>query len=1473
MAGVNCGKLDLTKLPQDELITINDQTWIKTEVDEKIYIVSGKPSVVIKFSDMCSATVCDDQNDLNPALAGLMGQKEADSEPEPSENCDPAYESCSQDKTRSLPEEVNNDREDLQQAQTAVDINSLNVFSWYGAAVKPAAAVVPMKSNIRTYGPYASSNFGLSKGGTQVEVNTDLAPWVFGSIEAMNIAGSGIVESTAIGLIKAETGSITIPGLPTSSFTNLGVALGGVGPTLSSINFSYGSNGVTTNYEFKTYTPKFGGLNRHLLDKVKNIAKNRTEQLRFLRNNQITQNKISRKLRAVNRANNAQGGGGTLQRVLIGEIYDWQEIGDEYSQRTVVGMDSLRKSVNEMAYDYNKKAFVSLDALYGPISKNGDGGLPRYANFEPGCHKSSPLQPQPPFTIETEANSGSNVFNSGLNQYNLEITQDYTDPLTNPFSTDEHHHNGDGVGHVIDLIGRNNEIPSSGLITNFYNLSDENRYSSDYRFLGMRGPILLHSWGYDTDGKPIPNEADVESAVKSGDFTSENLKDGFLQDWLGKPNTWPVAPIDFRFDRKRGLWVTPPGYKVVVAKLDEKLDAYGSAIASLINRDATNNLEFGPDLYNKDGEVVLADDSDESKAKIKVVDRLGNSYSSGTKMYCYYDTFNCEYIVIEGSPKKSIRFRIIDMCENTPASADYGDSWTQYAGYGDKFPNNHILGIRIDCEGNPIDRNGNIVTHDDIINPDKSKDILINLFDTCGTHGPSYALYESSNGQLGFNKWKQLASTGFGLVCDPQPENTCIMGEAGTQCSSVNPEYDSYDIVFMEGYARFVECELQQKLYISTSGAMNEYPGDDYKNLYPEGNASATIKEFYGNSPNGKSPIFYKDNMGGVTETPFRVFDPYVLYPKEKNPFANLDEGDKVLAIFDDTKKKYIIYSALNKETEKVIKFALVDNKDIGDRMSRAVLVDVEGYPIDVVGTRLTDSNFQDNFISVIDPFAVHGYGIPTPNYHNFGTTGFGPALGSDNLAEHLNGIALEGGDQDPPSLPGGGSSSSWTGGPFIGFAIQRKVTAETSSTFPDYDGDYYNEIFHLETFAQIVQGKIASTYPIIDSAYYLAVREPNGYVDGRVPITREAIAEEPKFNLRVFHSMFKFEDDPVGGKYITGDWYDDTGNNRIDGDVYNSVDGCRFLAKLDHVTSKVNNGSEKLYYTIIEVENIANRGKTVLTKKERSNELNSGEVEEKTEESDGIFSTYLDGFMWDKTKSKTNYEKTTIYNRQDWTGKALIMKWNNAVQKHICTSLLGYDPLTGAISYQVDYAGTIAQVAEGTVPSAFGGRFGKPGIVTTNNGRISKMDTPLCYHGLSPLILEEDEQPAVSVNNPWMTYESSPFITLYNETSSSQIDQSKYRVIYAREAPVIITGKAAGRFTPETANNIQITLFVSSYPSCPGSESTPVPTLLTKVKNPMGYGAEEGDLVTVQRVFSDTVQDNANYYYIVIGTSAVPQP
>lgn len=1447
MAGVVCGNLDLTKLPQDEIVTLNKSTWLKADVDEKFYIIDNRPYVVIKFSNACLASVCDDQNDINLSLLKQAGVRAANNESEPSED------GSSQSQTRSLPADVNDSNNPEVQAQSAVDVNSIDIYSWYGSAVKPTSAIIPIKSNVKTYGPYVSSNFNSSYGGTQVEVNPELSPWIFGSTSAMNAAGISMVESAAIGLVKSETGSVTILGPPLSSLSLLGMALDSSGPTLSSLNFSYGSGGVTTQYEFRTYTPKFGGLNRHLIDKLKTVSKNRIEQLRFLRNNQITLNKISRKIKTVeNPPRDNKKDGGTLQRVLIGEMYDWEKtINDKYTQCSIVGLDTLRQSVSEMVYDYGKKAYISLDALYGPISKKGDGGLPRYTIFdESDKHFSSTDAPQPPFAIQLDLESTEeNPFIGGLNQYNLNINQDYLDPLNNSFENDEHHHAGSGIGHSIDLVGRETQVLADGAITNFYNLDDPKRYSEDYRFLGMRGPILLHSWGYDTNGKPIPNASDTDEDTKGGNFTTEYLKDQFLTDWLGKPATWPVAPIDFRFDRKRGVWVCPPGYKVVVAKLDEKLDPYQTAKATLINQE--NTQKYGDDLYDKDGNRI-----EEENAKIKIVDRIGQSYKKNSKVYCYYDTYNSEYLVLNSQVETCIRFRLIDLCESSSIEPDYNnnDAWSKFAGYGDKFSNNHILGVRINCNGDPIDNQGNLINHEDIIDTNKKDSIFVNLLDTCGKHGPAYAQYTT------FSEWMSRSSTGFAVFCSPTVLGSsvlgCSLGENGVQCSQLDPDLDSYDILFLDSYARFVECELLQKLYTDSETASVEYAEDIFKNENSQGNAAAVIKHFYGSSPNGRQPQFYDSEL---EELEFRVFDPFFAADKAKNPFLKLDVGDRVLAIFDENRKKYIIYNALV-DKESIIKFALVDNKDIGDRFSRAVLVDLEAYPVDENGERLTEETFSDNFITVIDPFAIHG----EPSYNNAGTTGFGPALGSDIFDEHMNGIILNDGN----------NSEEIKGGPFIGYAIRKYNKDLNLSEGESNPNTLINQIFFLETFAHTIEGKIASKKRVIDSNYYLGIRRPESYVNGRPPITRDPVAEDNRINLRVRFPL----DIYTAGKYVIGDWKDS--EYIVEGDPYNSIDGCKFVAILDHVSSKVNSGPERLYYNIIETEYLATRGKSVILDQEQANQLNvNGEIyEDSSVDSPKINSEYLDGFMWNKEESKTNYEKVKLLNRTDWIGRALIFKWDEPQNFHIHTTLSGFDPDGGA-SYMIEHAATIARVLETLTPSSMTGKLGQPGVI--ENLKINQFAQSAerieIYHGISPispLSSEEKEQPSLSVgvHQQWMTYEDSYILALWNENrGGGKISDGRYNLVYAREAPVIITGIAAERFTPESGNANIIVSSDHGYASCPGVNKQPVVKLMTKAKNPMCYGAEEGDFVTLQRVslqsLENTFFSESNYYYMVIGT------
>jgi hypothetical protein len=121
------------------------------------------------------------------------------------------------------------------------------------------------------------------------------------------------------------------------------------------------------------------------------------------------------------------------------------------------------------------------------------------------------------------------------------------------------------------------------------------------RFFGLRGPIMLHSWGFDTDGYPVPNANDeplqfdtynrplrfvlntgtlANDLTKAGKYVPDttdphlgdivsvnyvfagnkwtkrsNTPSVFFHDkWGERPDLWPVGPIDMRWDHKRKVW-------------------------------------------------------------------------------------------------------------------------------------------------------------------------------------------------------------------------------------------------------------------------------------------------------------------------------------------------------------------------------------------------------------------------------------------------------------------------------------------------------------------------------------------------------------------------------------------------------------------------------------------------------------------------------------------------------------------------------------------------------------------------------------------------------------------------------------------------------------------------------------------------------------------------------------------------------
>lgn len=850
-------------------------------------------------------------------------------------------------------------------------------------------------------------------------------------------------------------------------------------------------------------------------------------------------------------------------------------------------------------------------------------------------------------------------------------------------------------------------------------------------------------------------------------------------------------------------------------------------------------------------------------------DSIFYNATSGTAFTAIFDEKQKKYYIwqINKKPKPSIvRFKLIEFCSTSTSEGvdltdkpDYGDDWTEYAGYMDKFPNRHILGVRINCDGNPVDKDGKILTKEDFFTEDgsqlildtdidKAKNIFINILDTVGIHGPAHATYKVIDGNnlnpalTNFSSWLIDASNGFGAVCEIPPEGNCTLGihndESSTdrdQCVTTNPEFDSYEILFLDTYARFVECELTQDLYVTEEEASEKYSDDDYKKEHPEGNAAANLLDWYGDSPNGREPKFFKE---GGEPTEFRVFDPFKEAPEEKNPFINLKYGDRILAVFNENLKKYVIWQALKRE-EKVIKFALTYDKQVSDMTVTGVIVDQWGRPIDKKGNLIEEQeNFAANFITIRDPYVSRTIAAPVPNGNlDRNLTAFGPALGSNILQEHYDGI---------PLAPLAGSVNDEHMPPFLGFALKRFLKNEEDEEVAIY------EMFTLEYYARYVKGKICTKLPNGDGNYFATL---GAFREGIKPVCR-GIGALPRGNLIIKHPLDQFTGVHSS---IGGDLKEGAANSS-----YNNVDGCEFIALLDSDVSTTNN----LVYNIVESERFALEGKIKLKYQDIADTLNDDEFE-LIEDGEQMESNWYQGFMWNQTDSTANFEAVNINNREEWIDKGLFIK-----DSVVTVYLNGFD-LNGNPIYSVDNGGTIARVVQRYVSNTDPGLFGLPNGIPADDRKIAASDD--FTDGLDPSVIDDANKPKIDLkgDQQWMTYDESIVTGLWDETldANGKVKNCKYQIIYAQEAPVIITATAYAEFTPENVGAVVlINVNGTLYPSCQGVDKAPIPDpILQNVENPMGHGAKVGDWVTVQRIWTGVANLGANYKYIVIGTGHPP--
>ena len=472
----------------------------------------------------------------------------------------------------------------------------------FPAAALPDSALCCVKNNLEVYGPYGKAG---APGSVSLENDDGLVPWEYGSDQIMEEAALEKIADASTDARSSERGSVTLAGFPDvplgselnytassqdfietriasiqpvtdgRSFVKLSKTSwnGSSGPNLTNINVSVGQGGFTTSYQFSTYTPQFGRFSKGNAERLKRIGQTRLQNMRNVRakrlekssfsfdaTKQYIEDKIGRTAKAPKSAHHA----------LIGRITN--------SGRVEVNSQNLQELNVAIPTDsgYAKTAIMSWDGIIRPVSKGGDGLLPRFISYETGeCNNFKTSSTQPPTQDYVP----------------LSVTQAFLDPLSNPNSdllTERS--NTPGGGHDFEILARTEDQGISG-----WSVQANDEYKEDYRFMALRGPLMIQGWGYDTNSKPIPNAADsLDSITGQGEFTSTSLQDKFLDNFLQEPKSWPVAPLDLRLDRKRGVWTIAQQPRPVHVNITGCIGT-GTAQAS-----ATNLAE----TYDADGNAV-----------------------------------------------------------------------------------------------------------------------------------------------------------------------------------------------------------------------------------------------------------------------------------------------------------------------------------------------------------------------------------------------------------------------------------------------------------------------------------------------------------------------------------------------------------------------------------------------------------------------------------------------------------------------------------------------------------------------------------------------------------------------------------------------------------------------------------------------------------------------------------------------------
>jgi len=371
-----------------------------------------------------------------------------------------------------------------------------------------------------------------------IEKNTQLKPETFGSKELLDKAGAALTYAGTADLYASESGSVDLAEFPQY---NIADRFNTNGPYITKMDVSVGAGGITTKYQFSTWTRNFGKMAKYNIDR---IAKANKERI------------AAAKSAADSGADGGGGGGG----------------GGGQKNSSTTGMQGGQKDVSS----------TDLNFFSGLAIPAGDPKLDANGNLIPLGPSSWVMSMKSGSTLQHQYHRKIKVGNKVYTSYDIsfgctpeqlfspvgikKVPDDVNAGILPYGNAPEVGENIAGVGDTNSSFELGHASPTAGDLDPYFKfpkldfgavvmedmkwLKGSNMHLSNtgnaihgdvtqVRTYGLRGPLLLSGWGYDVSGQPVPGKND-------GEFFPVNPAEN--------RGCWKTGPVDLMWDEERQVW-------------------------------------------------------------------------------------------------------------------------------------------------------------------------------------------------------------------------------------------------------------------------------------------------------------------------------------------------------------------------------------------------------------------------------------------------------------------------------------------------------------------------------------------------------------------------------------------------------------------------------------------------------------------------------------------------------------------------------------------------------------------------------------------------------------------------------------------------------------------------------------------------------------------------------------------------------